>query len=180
MRTDPPPTDDSDDQFLRRFGYRQVFQRTLRPFESFGVAFSFISITMALFVSFGFLLTVAGPRGIWIWPIAFAGQFLVCLVCAAWPRRSSSGHPLPLGLAAATPTVGCGSAGCRSEPDHLDRVGQLRLRAARLPAVSASPIRRWRRDPDLRPPRHRAALIIGRRSSPPGSTTCGCVRVWSA
>src|SRR4030095_16392688 len=81
MSNVPPP--DPDDQLLRRFGYRQAFQRPRRPFESFGVAFSFISITMALFVSFGFLLTVAGPRGIWIWPIAFAGQTLVRLVCAA-------------------------------------------------------------------------------------------------
>ena len=50
---------DPDGQLLRRFGYRQVFQRTLKPFESFGLGFSFISITMALFLSFGFLLSVA-------------------------------------------------------------------------------------------------------------------------
>ena len=107
MRTDPPPTDDSDDQFLRRFGYRQVFQRTLRPFESFGVAFSFISITMALFVSFGFLLTVAGPRGIWIWPIAFAGQFLVCLVCAALAAKiPAAGIHYQWGSRLANPSVG--------------------------------------------------------------------------
>ena len=107
MRTDPPPTDDSDDQFLRRFGYRQVFQRTLRPFESFGVAFSFISITMALFVSFGFLLTVAGPRGIWIWPIAFAGQFLVCLVCAALAAKIPvTGIHYQWGSRLANPSVG--------------------------------------------------------------------------
>jgi amino acid transporter len=106
MRTDPPPTD-SDGQLLRRFGYRQVFQRTLRPFESFGVAFSFISITMALFVSFGFLLTVAGPRGIWIWPIAFAGQFLVCLVCAALAAKIPvTGIHYQWGSRLANPTVG--------------------------------------------------------------------------
>jgi amino acid transporter len=106
MRTDPPPTD-SDGQLLRRFGYRQVFQRTLRPFESFGVAFSFISITMALFVSFGFLLSVAGPRGIWIWPIAFAGQFLVCLVCAALAAKIPvAGIHYQWGSRLANPTVG--------------------------------------------------------------------------
>ena len=106
MRTDPPPTD-SDGQLLRRFGYRQVFQRTLRPFESFGVAFSFISITMALFVSFGFLLTVAGPRGIWIWPIAFAGQFLVCLVCAALAAKIPvTGIHYQWGSRLANPSVG--------------------------------------------------------------------------
>jgi amino acid transporter len=106
MRTDSPPTD-PDDQVLRRFGYRQVFQRTLKPFESFGVAFSFISITMALFVSFGFLLSVAGPRGIWIWPIAFAGQFLVCLVCATMAAKIPvAGIHYQWGSRLANPSVG--------------------------------------------------------------------------
>jgi amino acid transporter len=106
MRTVPPPTE-SDDQLLRRFGYRQQFLRTLRPFESFGVAFSFISVTMALFVSFGFLLSVAGPRGIWIWPIAFAGQTLVCLVCAALAAKIPlAGIHYQWGSRLASPTVG--------------------------------------------------------------------------
>jgi amino acid transporter len=106
MRTDSPPTD-SDDQLLRRFGYRQVFQRTLKPFESFGLGFSFISITMALFVSFGFLLAVAGPRGIWIWPIAFAGQFLVCLICAALAAKIPlAGISYQWGSRLANPSVG--------------------------------------------------------------------------
>jgi amino acid transporter len=101
-----PPTD-PDTQLLRRFGYRQQFRRTLRPFESFGVAFSFISITMALFVSFGFLLSVAGPRGIWIWPIAFAGQTLVCLVCAALAAKIPvAGVHYQWGSRLANPTVG--------------------------------------------------------------------------
>jgi amino acid transporter len=106
MRTDSPPTN-PDDQLLRRFGYRQVFQRTLRPFESFGVGFSFISITMALFVSFGFLLIVAGPRGIWIWPIAFAGQLLVCLVCAALAAKFPlAGVAYQWGSRLANPSIG--------------------------------------------------------------------------
>jgi amino acid transporter len=113
MRTDSPPTDpdspstDADDQLLRRFGYRQRFLRTLRPFESFALGFSFISITMALFVSFGFLLSVAGPRGIWIWPIAFAGQLLVCLVCAALAAKIPlAGVSYQWGSRLANPTVG--------------------------------------------------------------------------
>jgi amino acid transporter len=106
MRTVSPPTD-TDDQLLRRFGYRQQFLRTLRPFESFGVAFSFISITMALFVSFGFLLSVAGPRGIWIWPLAFAGQLLVCLICAALAAKVPvAGIHYQWGSRLANPSVG--------------------------------------------------------------------------
>jgi amino acid transporter len=106
MSTVPPPID-PDDQLLRRFGYRQVFHRTLKPFESFGLGFSFISITMALFVSFGFLLSVAGPRGIWIWPIAFAGQTLVCLVCAALAAKIPlAGISYQWGSRLANPSVG--------------------------------------------------------------------------
>jgi amino acid transporter len=106
MSTVPPPTD-PDDQLLGRFGYRQRFRRTLKPFESFGLGFSFISITMALFVSFGFLLSVAGPRGIWIWPIAFAGQILVCLVCAALAAKVPlAGISYQWGSRLANPTVG--------------------------------------------------------------------------
>jgi amino acid transporter len=106
MRTVSPPTD-PDDQLLKRFGYRQRFLRTLKPFESFGVAFSFISITMALFVSFGFLLSVAGPRGIWIWPIAFAGQTLVCLICAALAAKIPlAGIHYQWGSRLASPSVG--------------------------------------------------------------------------
>jgi amino acid transporter len=106
MRTVSPPTD-PDDQLLRRFGYRQQFLRTLKPFESFGIAFSFISITMALFVSFGFLLSVAGPRGIWVWPIALAGQTLVCLVCAALAAKFPlAGVSYQWGSRLANPTVG--------------------------------------------------------------------------
>jgi len=82
MSTVSPPTN-ADDQLLQRFGYRQQFLRTLRSFESFAVVFSFISITMALFTTFGYVLKVSGPRGIWTWPIALAGQTFVALIFAA-------------------------------------------------------------------------------------------------
>jgi amino acid transporter len=84
MRTIP---ENSDDQLLRRFGYRQQFLRTLKPFESFAVVFSFISITMALFTTFGYVLTTSGPRGIWAWPIAVVGQGMVALIYAALAAR---------------------------------------------------------------------------------------------
>jgi amino acid transporter len=106
MRTVSPPTD-PDDQLLRRFGYRQQFLRTLQPFESFGIVFSFISVTMALFTTFGFLLSVAGPRGIWVWPIALAGQTLVCLVYAALAAKIPlAGFSYQWGSRLANPTVG--------------------------------------------------------------------------
>ncbi|MBV9381901.1 MAG: hypothetical protein JO242_14680, partial [Streptosporangiaceae bacterium] len=42
-------THDDDDAQLAHYGYRQQFVRSLRHFESFAVAFSFISITTGIF-----------------------------------------------------------------------------------------------------------------------------------
>lgn len=72
-----------EDDVLGAFGYRQQFVRTLKSFESFAVAFSFISITTGIFTTFGFVLATSGPRGIWSWPIVVVGQTLVAAVYAA-------------------------------------------------------------------------------------------------
>jgi amino acid transporter len=76
-----------DDAQLDRYGYRQQFVRSLRNFESFAVAFSFISITTGIFTTFAFVLTAGGPRGIWTWPIVIVGQTLVALVYGALAAR---------------------------------------------------------------------------------------------
>jgi amino acid transporter len=76
-----------DDAQLDRYGYRQQFVRSLRNFESFAVAFSFISITTGIFTTFSFVLLNGGPRGIWTWPIVIAGQTLVALVYGALAAR---------------------------------------------------------------------------------------------
>jgi amino acid transporter len=80
-------TEHDDDALLPRFGYRQQFVRTLRNFESFAVAFSFISITTGIFTTFAFALTTGGTRSIWTWPIVTAGQALVALVYGALAAR---------------------------------------------------------------------------------------------
>ena len=49
-----------EDEELHSFGYAQQFVRTLRHFESFAVAFSFISITTGIFTTYLFAITVAG------------------------------------------------------------------------------------------------------------------------
>ena len=72
-----------DDEELTRFGYRQQFARSLRHFESFAVAFSFISITTGIFTTYAFALATGGTRSIWTWPIVIAGQALVALVYGA-------------------------------------------------------------------------------------------------
>jgi amino acid transporter len=76
-----------DDEELRQFGYRQQFVRSLRQFESFAVAFSFISITTGIFTTYAFALTTGGTRAIWTWLIVVAGQALVALVYGALSVR---------------------------------------------------------------------------------------------
>ena len=80
-------THHDDDELLPSFGYRQQFVRSLRHFESFAVAFSFISITTGIFTTYGFALTTGGPRAIWTWLIVAAGQSLVALVYGALAAR---------------------------------------------------------------------------------------------
>ena len=80
-------TQHDDDAQLDRYGYRQQFVRSLRHFESFAVAFSFISITTGIFTTFAFALATGGPRGIWTWLIVVAGQALVALVYGALAAR---------------------------------------------------------------------------------------------
>jgi DeoR/GlpR family transcriptional regulator of sugar metabolism/amino acid transporter len=76
-----------EDEDLERFGYRQQFVRSLRHFESFAVAFSFISITTGIFTTYGFALATGGTRSIWTWPIVIVGQALVALVYGALSIR---------------------------------------------------------------------------------------------
>jgi len=80
-------TQHDDDAQLGRYGYRQQFVRSLHSFESFAVAFSFISITTGIFTTFAFALTTGGPRSIWTWLIVVAGQALVALVYGALAAR---------------------------------------------------------------------------------------------
>ena len=54
---------------LNEYGYSQKFIRTIKSFDSFAVAFSFISITTGIFATFGYLINTGGPRGLWTWPI---------------------------------------------------------------------------------------------------------------
>jgi amino acid transporter len=76
-----------EDEELEGFGYRQQFVRSLRHFESFAVAFSFISITTGIFTTYAFALATGGTRAIWTWLIVVAGQALVALVYGALSVR---------------------------------------------------------------------------------------------
>src|SRR5215469_13629023 len=77
----------AEDAELSRFGYRQQFTRSLRQFESFAIAFSFISITTGIFSTYLFAITTAGTRSIWTWLIVVVGQALVALLYGALSSR---------------------------------------------------------------------------------------------
>jgi amino acid transporter len=96
-----------DDALLPEFGYKQQFVRSLRHFESFAVAFSFISITTGIFTTYGYALATGGPRAIWTWVIVVAGQALVALVYGALAAKVPlSGYSYQWGSRLANVQVG--------------------------------------------------------------------------
>lgn len=100
----PPHTADAA---IEHAGYQQQFARTLGRFESFAVAFSFISITTGLFSTFGFVLVTGGPAGIWTWPIATVGTLLVALVYGRLASRIPlSGYSYQWASRLVSPMVG--------------------------------------------------------------------------
>src|SRR6266566_4758799 len=110
-----------DDEELEQFGYRQQFVRSLRHFESFAVAFSFISITTGIFTTYAFALATGGTRSIWTWPIVIAGQSLVALVYARCRSGPAVRLLLPVGVPAGR-AAGCwpGTASLPVPRSHLD------------------------------------------------------------
>jgi amino acid transporter len=80
VQQDRVPVRDKSGIDLEQFGYRQEFDRTLRRFASFAIAFSFISITTGIFTTYGSVLISTGPVGIWTWPLVIVGQTAVALV----------------------------------------------------------------------------------------------------
>lgn len=73
---------EEDAAVLQAFHYKQELKRTIQLFGSFAIAFSAISITTGIFTNYSFILTTAGPMGIWAWPVTMLGQFVVALVFA--------------------------------------------------------------------------------------------------
>lgn len=100
-------TQEAEDAELRKFGYAQQFTRTLRHFESFAVAFSFISITTGIFTTYAFALADGGTRSIWTWPIVVVGQSLVALLYGALSSRVPlSGYSYQWASRLTTPLLG--------------------------------------------------------------------------
>lgn len=101
------PEPDAADQHVANAGYQPQFKRTLGKFESFAVAFSFISITTGLFSTYGVVLGSSGPAGIWTWPIATVGTVLVALVYGMLASRIPlSGYSYQWASRLANPVLG--------------------------------------------------------------------------
>jgi amino acid transporter len=64
-----------------------ALQRNITPFQSFAVAFGFVSIATGIFSAYGSMLSTSGPMGIWTWPIVVFGQLMVALVLGALAAR---------------------------------------------------------------------------------------------
>jgi amino acid transporter len=97
----------AEDAELSSFGYRQQFTRSLHHFESFAVAFSFISITTGIFTTYAFALATGGTRSIWTWLIVVVGQALVALLYGALSSRIPlSGFSYQWASRLASPHVG--------------------------------------------------------------------------
>ncbi len=76
-----------DDHAIIEAGYKPQLKRSLGFFSSFAVSFSFMSVLLGVFSAYGFVLTKAGPFGIWTWPLVGIGQTLVALVFAEMAGR---------------------------------------------------------------------------------------------
>ncbi|WP_067128540.1 amino acid permease [Microtetraspora malaysiensis] len=111
-RSTPAPgvmtgSDSAADEAISHAGYSQQFKRTLKSFESFAVAFSFISITTGLFSTYGTVLGKGGPAGIWTWPIVGAGTVMVALVYGMLASRIPlSGYSYQWASRLASPVLG--------------------------------------------------------------------------
>lgn len=62
-------------------------KRNISAFESFAMAFGFISIATGIFTTYGVMLTTSGPMGIWTWPIVVVGQLMIALIIGALSAR---------------------------------------------------------------------------------------------
>lgn len=67
--------------------YGDELKRTISPYQSFAVAFGFVSIATGIFTTYGAVLNSSGPMGIWTWPIVVFGQLMVALLFGSLSAR---------------------------------------------------------------------------------------------
>ena len=79
--------DESADEGMADFGYRQSLRRSLGKFASFAAGVSYISILTGTFQLFYFGFLNGGPAYWWSWPVVFVGQLTVALCFAELAGR---------------------------------------------------------------------------------------------
>ena len=62
-------------------------KRELGPFQSFAMAFGFVSIATGTFTSYTAMLGTSGPMGVWTWLIVIVGQLMVAMIFGALAAR---------------------------------------------------------------------------------------------
>ncbi len=67
--------------------YGDELKRSISPFQSFAVAFGFVSIATGIFTAYGAMLNSSGPAGIWTWPIVVFGQLMVAFLFGSLSAR---------------------------------------------------------------------------------------------
>jgi amino acid transporter len=72
--------DDSDQNELSEFGYKQELRRTMDGYTSFALAFSMITITTTIFTLFAQPFQTVGGAAIWLWLPVMIGVLLIALV----------------------------------------------------------------------------------------------------
>jgi amino acid transporter len=77
----------SDDEHLRRFGYRQELDRSMGMWSSFSISISCMCVTAGVFTTFAYAIGKVGPVFVWTWLVVAIGQILVGLVLAELSSR---------------------------------------------------------------------------------------------
>src|SRR2546429_9246135 len=92
---------------LERAGFKPELRRSLRFFSMFAIAFSIISITTGIFLTYGCGLEYWGPASIWTWPIVGVGNMAIALVVAELgPRSPLAGYAYQWSARLVNPTYG--------------------------------------------------------------------------
>ncbi|WP_199897891.1 amino acid permease [Acetobacter papayae] len=66
---------------------QDTLKRDVTAFQSFAIAFGFVSIATGIFTAYGAMLATSGPMGIWTWPIVVIGQLMVAFVLGSLSAR---------------------------------------------------------------------------------------------
>lgn len=64
-----------------------TLKRDVTAFQSFAIAFGFVSIATGIFTAYGAMLSTSGPMGIWTWPVVVVGQLMVAFILGSLAAR---------------------------------------------------------------------------------------------